>query len=434
MKVDVVVIGAGQAGLCVSYLLATEHKHLQHVVLEEHEPGHAWKMRWDDFKQLTPNWMTYQFPGMPYTGDSPHGFLSRDETVEYIRKFYKSFDCPVRTDVRVTKVERIDGEYQVWRGTELLYYCKSVIVCTGMCQVPLLPRFASQVPPNIFAIHCSEFRNADQLQQGGATLVIGAGQTGAQVAKVIANSGKSDHVYLSTGAMRALPRTMYGKDICQWMNELELYDRTPPTRIPHPDAKYSDNKYFPVNGVIPNERELFPTGVNILSVAEECSNITLLGRAFDCNGQHFSFDNRMLPEALRESFVFDNMLRDAILKHADHSTLDMTDNAQYYDVEKYIRNMPRISQLDCDQIKNVIYCLGYQTNFRSFIHINDDGLWESNGYPIQPRGITCVDGLYFCGVHYRHNNPRCVNFYQAMLVGVKEAADIIVDHLVNYLQ
>ncbi len=98
-QVDVVVVGAGQAGLAVSHELTQAG--VAHVVLERGRVGQSWRGRWDSFCLVTPNWFV-QLPGHPYDGGDPDGFMPRDEVVAYLERYAAGFDAPVREGVEVT--------------------------------------------------------------------------------------------------------------------------------------------------------------------------------------------------------------------------------------------------------------------------------------------------------------------------------------------
>ena len=101
--VDVVVIGAGQAGLATSYWLTQQGR--QHVILEQDRIAESWRsQRWDSFCLVTPNW-TVQLPGFAYRGSDPDGFMGRDEIVTYFDRYAAAFNPPVRTGVRVASIE-----------------------------------------------------------------------------------------------------------------------------------------------------------------------------------------------------------------------------------------------------------------------------------------------------------------------------------------
>src|ERR1700751_3062935 len=101
---QVAVIGAGQAGLSISWHLSRGG--IDHVVFEKHRAGHAWRAeRWDSFCLVTPNWQC-QLPGFPYQGADPHGFMLRDEIVAYMDAFIAAFDPPLLEGVAVRHLRR----------------------------------------------------------------------------------------------------------------------------------------------------------------------------------------------------------------------------------------------------------------------------------------------------------------------------------------
>ncbi|MEM0950306.1 MAG: NAD(P)-binding domain-containing protein, partial [Pseudomonadota bacterium] len=102
--VDVVVIGAGQAGLAISHCLAA--KGVDHVILEKGAVANRWRAeRWASLRLLTPNWMT-RLPGFAYGGTDPGGFMMKDELVGYLGRYARSFDAPVREYTEVNAVTR----------------------------------------------------------------------------------------------------------------------------------------------------------------------------------------------------------------------------------------------------------------------------------------------------------------------------------------
>src|ERR1700694_2994125 len=105
-RVDVVVVGAGQAGLSISYELT--HAGVEHVVLERSRVAESWRSRWDSFCLVTPNW-TVNLPGLPYSGTDPDGFMPRDELVAYLAAYARGFRAPVREGVEATELVPREG-------------------------------------------------------------------------------------------------------------------------------------------------------------------------------------------------------------------------------------------------------------------------------------------------------------------------------------
>ena len=106
-QVDVVVIGAGQAGLATSHELT--QRGVEHLVLERGRIGETWRRRWESFCLVTPNW-SVQLPGHGYDGDDPDGYMPRDEIVAYLERYAATFTAPVREGVEVKSLGRLAGE------------------------------------------------------------------------------------------------------------------------------------------------------------------------------------------------------------------------------------------------------------------------------------------------------------------------------------
>jgi putative flavoprotein involved in K+ transport len=209
---DVVVIGAGHAGLAASYFLS---KHaIEHVVLERGEVANSWRNeRWDSLKLLTPNWQS-RLPGFEYAGEDPDGFMSMPEVVEFIEEYAKFSASPVQTDTTVQSVQRHLGAYRVVTNRGV-WHAKAVVIASGACNIANKPRASQDVPEGIASLTAHDFRNADQLEPGGV-LIVGASATGLQFADEIRKAGHE--VTIATGEHVRLPRTYRGHDIQFWMH------------------------------------------------------------------------------------------------------------------------------------------------------------------------------------------------------------------------
>src|SRR5687767_4944864 len=135
-RLDVVVVGAGQAGLATSHELTGAG--VEHVVLEKDRVGHSWRDRWDSFCLVTPNW-TLQLPGHHYDGDDPHGFMPGSGVSAYLERYAAGFDAPVREGVDVTSLRKgPDGGFLL--GTpEGEIAAATVVLATGAYQRPHRP-------------------------------------------------------------------------------------------------------------------------------------------------------------------------------------------------------------------------------------------------------------------------------------------------------
>ena len=218
MRATTVVIGAGHGGLAMSRCLSD--RSIDHVVLERSEVANSWRTeRWDSLRLLTPNWQC-RLPGYAYIGDDPDGFMTMPEVVEFITGYAKDIAAPVQTGTTVTSVRRTDGGYVVTSDQDE-WHCLTVVLATGAFNVPRVPAFAEAVPASVATLTPLEYRNPDQLAEGGA-LVVGASATGVQIAYEIRRSGRS--VTLAVGEHVRGPRMYRGRDIHWWMEAAGVLD------------------------------------------------------------------------------------------------------------------------------------------------------------------------------------------------------------------
>jgi len=218
-KIDTVVVGGGQAGLAISFYLIQEGR--EHVVLERSPAvANAWSnQRWDSFTLVTPNFQV-RMPGAEYNSDDPYGFMSLAEVVEYFDNYVERFRLPVNCGVEVFSVEKVGDGYVV-RTSEKNYAAENVVIATGLYQSPKIPVFSMEIPPSILQLHSMDYKNPSTLPEG-AVLVVGTGQSGAQIAQELYQSGRK--VYLSIGSAGRVPRRYRGKDINDWFTRIGMFD------------------------------------------------------------------------------------------------------------------------------------------------------------------------------------------------------------------
>jgi putative flavoprotein involved in K+ transport len=179
--VGTLVIGAGQAGLAIGYHL--RRRGLRFVIVDENDRvGNAWRTRWDSLRLFTP--ARYDgLPGMPFPGPSSR-YPTKDETADYVEAYARKFELPVRTGVRVDRLSAAGGRFEASCGADVLS-ADTVVVATGAYHHPRVPAFAAALNGSIYQIHSSEYRNPSQLREGGV-LVVGAGNSGAEIALELA--------------------------------------------------------------------------------------------------------------------------------------------------------------------------------------------------------------------------------------------------------
>ena len=218
VRTTAVVVGAGQAGLAMSRCLA--ERSIDHVVLERGEVANSWRTeRWDSLTLLTPNWQS-RLPGYGYAGSDPDGFRTMPETIDFISRYARAISAPVRTHTTVTSVRRLDDGYEV-ETDQGLWKCDAVVLASGACNIAHVPTVAELVPPSVATLTPAQYRNPDQLEDGGV-LVVGASASGTQIADEIQRSGRQ--VTLAVGEHVRVPRVYRGKDIQWWMDASGLLD------------------------------------------------------------------------------------------------------------------------------------------------------------------------------------------------------------------
>ena len=183
-RVETVIIGAGQAGLSVGYHLARRGKRF--VILEANaRVGDSWRARWDSLRLFSPARFD-GLDGMPFPA-SPHAFPLKDEMADYLEAYAARFELPVRTGMPVTSLSRSGDRYLVGAG-DASFEADNVVVAMANYQWPRIPEFATDLDPSIVQLHSSEYRNLTQLRPGGV-LVVGAGNSGADIALEAARGG-----------------------------------------------------------------------------------------------------------------------------------------------------------------------------------------------------------------------------------------------------
>ena len=216
--VDVVVVGAGHAGLAMSRHLSAAA--VDHVVLERGEIANSWRReRWDSLRLLTPNWQS-RLPGYAYNGEDPDGFMTVSDVIAFISGYARVVGAPVRDFTTVTSVSLSDDRYRVvtnrgeWR-------CRALVMASGAHGIPAVPAVDSALPMSLQTLTSKDYRNPGQLDHRGV-LVVGASATGVQLADEIQRSGRP--VTLAVGEHIRMPRTYRGRDIQRWLDAVGVLD------------------------------------------------------------------------------------------------------------------------------------------------------------------------------------------------------------------
>lgn len=204
--VETLVIGGGQSGLALGYHLS--RRGLPFAIIDANQRiGDGWRNRWDSLRLFTPSRLD-GLPGMRFPGYH-WAFPSKNEMADYLESYARHFEIPVETGVRVDRLSR-DGYRFVARAGDRRFEADNVVVAMSSWQKARVPEFAGELDPGIVQLHVSDYRNPGQLQEGGV-LVVGAGNSGAEVAKELA---RTHDVWLAgpdTGAIPFRPESVMGR-------------------------------------------------------------------------------------------------------------------------------------------------------------------------------------------------------------------------------
>lgn len=221
---DVVVVGAGQAGLAMGYFLAGQGRRF--VILElASSLGAAWRERWDSLTLFTPRRYD-SLPGLPFPGD-PEGYPGRDEVIAYLERYAETFELPVELESPVHDLAAADDGFRLEVDGRAVT-SDQVVVATGPFQTPFVPPFAGGLAPEVVQMHSTGYRRPDDLPEG-TILVVGGGNTGFQIAEELAASRR---VHLAIGSRQTpFPQRVLGKDLFWWLTKLGVLRKGIDTRL-----------------------------------------------------------------------------------------------------------------------------------------------------------------------------------------------------------
>jgi putative flavoprotein involved in K+ transport len=403
---DVVVIGAGHAGLAASYCLGEQA--IDHVVLERGEVANSWRNeRWDSLKLLTPNWQS-RLPGYSYSGDDPDGFMSMPEVIDFIDGYASFSGAPVRTQTTVTCVKPAGDGYHVVtdKGT---WKTKAVVMASGACNTASVPRVAESLPSQITQLTSQDYRNPTQVEEGGV-LVVGASATGLQLADELQRAGQD--VTIATGEHVRMPRTYRGHDIQFWMERTgimnERYDEVDDIvrarGLPSPQLVGShepgmlDLNYLSGNGA------------------------RIVGRLMGVNNGVAQFSGSLRNVAALADLKM-NRLLDAIDAWVLRNSV-LCDAPQRFDATR-IDDSPELTlDLEAGAIRTVIWATGYRPDF-SWL---DVPVLDRKGRLRHDGGVVDAPGMYVLGL------PMMRRRKSSFIHGIEDDARDLTAHLASYLR
>lgn len=375
-KVEVLIVGGGQAGLAMSeHLRAGE---VPHLILERDRIAERWRSeRWDSLVANGPAWHD-RFPTLEFAGLDPDGFASKEQVAAYFEAYAEKIGAPIRSGVEVTSVRRARGGpgfgVETSAGT---IDTDHVVAATGPFQVPQVPPIAPD-DAELTQIHSSAYRNPDQLPHGGV-LVVGAGSSGVQIADELLSAGRS--VYLSVGPHDRPPRSYRGRDFVWWLGVLGQWDaEAPPEGKEHVTIAVSGKD----GGRTVDFRELDRRGIKLVG----------LTTSFDGGVVRFAPD---LGESIAQGDASYLSLLDEADAYVARTGLDLPEEPEARQLGPLPSSVTDpLEELDLDEagVRSIVWATGFSIDY-SWLQVD---AFDADGTPRHRRGVSSEPGVYFLGL------------------------------------
>lgn len=400
---SVIVVGGGQAGLSISYCL--KERGIDHIIFEKNRIAHSWRTkRWDSFCLVTPNWQC-QLPGYPYPGNDSHGFMKKDEIVQYIEAYAASFDPPINEGVEVLKAQKqeADGVFHLLT-TAGEFTADQLVIASGSYHNPKIPAIAERLPDSIVQLHSSEYKNPQSLPDK-AVLVVGTGQSGCQIAEDLHLAGKK--VHLCVGGAPRSPRVYRGKDVVDWLDQMGYYN-LPINEHPQKEAVRNKANHYVTGRDGGREIDLRQFALG---------GMQLHGRLKSIQGTTLEFRDD-LKENLDQADAVAESIKRTIDAFIEKHHLDAPVDPPFVPVWEPHEPNQALDYKAAD-IGTVIWCTGYHSDFR-WVEIP---VFDGKGYPSHDRGVTPIWGLYFLGL------PWLYTWGSGRFSGIARDAMYLADHI-----
>ena len=354
-------------------------------MLERGEVGETWRsQRWDSFRLNTANWMN-ELPGTAYAGSDPDAFAPMSEWISQLEDYVREHGLPVRTRTAVTSVESAGpGSFSVLTSVGETLRTRSVIVASGVQNVPKVPPLARDIDPSIHVMTTADYRSPDR-SPAGAVLIVGGGQSGCQIAEDLLEAGRE--AFLAAGKCGRAPRRLYGRDTLAWLADRGWFDERP-SDLPDPAM---------IRWAQPQISGTGPLGHTVSYQSLAARGVTLLGHLEGAGGVRMRFAGD-LPAQVR----FADERSAAIRKLVDDHITQAGINALASDPDpgdEPVADPLRFAgptELDLRDrgIGTVIFSTGFGGDF-SWLHLP---VFDERGEPLHVEGRSPVDGVWFTGL------------------------------------
>jgi putative flavoprotein involved in K+ transport len=403
-----IIIGAGQAGLAMSKRLTD--RSIDHVLLERGTVANSWHTeRWDSLRLLTPNWQS-RLPGFAYSGTDPDGYMAMSDVTRFLGDYARTIDAPVECNTSVTSVRPADGGYIVstdrgdWHGT-------NVVLANGACNVASVPRIAEGVPAAINMLTPMQYKNPNQLADGGV-LVVGASATGVQLAREIQASGRP--VTLAVGEHVRVPRTYRGRDIKWWMDITGVLD----TRYDAIDDLTRARRVASLQLVGSPERATLD--LNRLQDAD----VKLVGRLAGIRDGRAQFSGSLKNQCVLADLKMNRLLETIdqwIRENAPHGVFKEPERPEPTRIDG---EPPLQMDFSDGSIKTILWATGYRPDY-SWLQVP---VLDRKGRIRHDGGVVDAPGMYVLGLPFLRRRKS------SLIDGVGDDARDLADHLCYHLR
>lgn len=378
---QIVVVGAGQAGLSVAHAL--QKRGVRPLVLERQRVGYAWEQqRWDSFCLVTPNWQC-RLPDFPYDGPDPQGFMAKSEIVSYLRRYAAFVGADLREGVQVERLRHHGSGYRL-QTSEGEILADHVVVATGGYHRPQRHADAPRLPASILQLDARDYRNPESLPPG-PVLVVGSGQSGAQIAEDLFLAGRE--VHLSVGSAPRSPRRYRGKDVVDWLERMGYY-AMPISDHPDPRAVRAKTNHYLTGRDGGREIDLR---------ARALQGMHLHGRLCALSPERIQFSGDLAANLDQADAVYCR-IRSSIDAWIARNGIDAPEEAPFAPCWQPGPAPDPGLDLQAHPPAALIWCTGYRGDFRWI----DVPVFDGSGMPAHDRGITTSQGLYFLGLPWLH--------------------------------
>ncbi|ANT62382.1 pyridine nucleotide-disulfide oxidoreductase [Salipiger sp. CCB-MM3] len=378
---SVLIIGAGQAGLALSWSLS--RRGVDHLLLERGRVAERWQSeRWPGLHLLTPNWMN-RLPG-PWAESDPNGFMSAASFAQRLIDYRAAIAAPVVGGCEVRSVRRQNGLFRVEAG-ERHWLARAVVIATGACDRPAVPEWAAALPQEIAQISPTCYRGAAGLAKDGV-LVVGASATGVQLAAEIQASGRP--VTLAVGRHVRMPRSYRGREIFSLLSGSGF--------LAAPRPANADPQYLMS---LPSLQLTGSDGGAALGLDRLAAmGVRLVGRALGVRGNALMLD----PDPGLEIAAAERR-RQRVLEHLDADLaqrgMALPADPEAWHAPHLPKHGPALLDLRREGIGSVVWATGFRRSY-PWLHLP---VLDSAGELQTQGGLTAVPGLYALGLPFmRH--------------------------------